>query len=129
MIECDKSTVSLLEDDILLISVNPSDDFNLLDYKEVRLASMRLAHNKQVFSLINLGDSTIPNQQAREACATDTGNGCLLAEAIIVKTLGQRIVARDLLKAKRKQIPAKLFTSMDKAMIWIKRLKQDYKMN
>jgi len=119
----------LLEDDILLISVNSSDNFNLLDYKEVRLASIRSVHNKQVLSLINLGDSTISNQQAREACANDTGISCVITKTIIVKTLGQRIVARDLLKAKRKQIPAKFFISIDIAMIWIKRLKKDFNMN
>jgi hypothetical protein len=38
-------------------------------------------------------------------------------------------VARDLLKAKRKQIPAKFFISIAKAMIWFKRLKKDFNMN
>ena len=119
MIECEKSTVSLIEDDILFINVGGDQEFSLRDYKEVRLASIRLASNKDVFNLINLGDKTIPDREAREACSLETGNGCVKAEAIIVHSLGQRIVAKHILKQKAHQIPAKLFTNIDKAKAWL----------
>lgn len=125
MIECKKSTVSLIDDDILFINIGCDQEFCLHDYKEVRIASIRLASNKNVFNLINLGDKTIPNKEAREACSSETGNGCVKGEAIIVHSLGQRIVARHILKQKRGRIPVKLFTSLDKAQAWLKRLKNE----
>lgn len=122
MIECEKSTVSLIDENILFIDVEKDQEFSLRDYKEVRLASVRLANNMDVFNLIRLGDKTIPDKEAREACTTDTGNGCVKAEAIIVHSLGQRIVARHILKQKRKKIPVRLFTNIDKAKAWLNNL-------
>lgn len=123
MIECEKSTVSLIENDILFINVVTDQEFGLYDYKQVRLASLRLANNKSVFNLINVGDKTIPNREAREACTCDTGNGRIKAEAFIIHSLGQRIVARHILKQKRKHMPVRLFTSVEKAKAWITKLK------
>lgn len=129
MIECAKSTVSIIEEDILFIEVGRNQEFNLRDYKEIRLASIRLANNKTVYNLIHLGDKTIPDKEAREACSAETGNGCVGAEAIIVHSLGQRIVAKHILKEKRKQIPAKLFTNVDKAKAWLQRIRKENSLN
>jgi len=129
MIECKKSTVKIIEDDILFINVESDQEFNLRDYKEIRLASIRLANKKEVFNLIYLGDKTIPDKEAREACSTDTGDGCVRAEAIIVHSLGQRIVARHILKQKRKQIPVKLFNNIDKAKAWLNRVRLEHYKN
>lgn len=126
MIECEKSTVSLIGDDILFIDVGKDQEFSLRDYREIKLASIKLVNKRDVYNIIHLGDKTIPNKEAREACTGDTGNGCIKAEAIIVHSLGQRIVARHILKQKRKQIPAKLFTNMDKAKAWIERVRKEY---
>ena len=126
MIECEKSTVSLIGDDILFIDVGKDQEFSLRDYREIKLASIKLVNKRDVYNIIHLGDKTIPNKEAREACTEDTGNGCIKAEAIIVHSLGQRIVARHILKQKRKQIPAKLFTNMDKAKAWIERVRKEY---
>ncbi len=125
MIECEKSTVSLIENNILFINVGGDQEFSLRDYKEIKVASIRLANNKDVFNLINLGDKTIPDKEAREACTNEIGDGCVKAEAIIVHSLGQRIVARHILKRKRKHIPVKLFTNIDKAKAWLGKIKDD----
>lgn len=125
MIECEKSTVSLIENNILFINVGEDQEFSLRDYKEIKMASIRLTNNKEVFNLINLGDKTIPDKEAREACNRETGDGCVKAEAIIVYSLGQRIVARDIIKNKKKDIPIKLFTSIEKAKAWLVKIKKD----
>ncbi|MDG1914343.1 MAG: hypothetical protein P8I55_07105 [Crocinitomix sp.] len=125
MIECEKSTVRLLENNILYINVGEDQVFSLHDYKEIKLASIRLAKEKEVFNLINIGDRTIPDREAREACTNDTGDGCVKAEAIIVHSIGQRIVARDTLKNKKKHIPVKLFTNIDKAKAWLGKIRTD----
>lgn len=125
MITCEKSTVTLIDNDILYIKVLTDQHFDLYDYKQVRLASLRLANNKPVFNLIHVGDKTIPNKEAREACTNDIGNGKIKAEAIIIHSLGQRIVARHILKQKRKHIPVRLFTNVDKAKAWLDKLRKE----
>jgi hypothetical protein len=125
MIECKKSTVSLLENSILFINVGEDQEFSLRDFMEIKLASRRLANKQAVFNLINLGDKTIPDKEAREACTKEIGDGCIKAEAIIVYSLGQRIVARDIVKHKRKHIPIKLFDNIDKAKAWLGKIQHE----
>ncbi len=123
MIKNDVSTVSIIDENILLINVRNDHEFTILDYKALKLASIRLAKEKEIFNIISIGDKTIPDKAAREACTFETGSGWIRGEAIIVHSLGQRIVARHIIKRKRKQFPVKLFTSFEKAKGWIDRLK------
>lgn len=123
--EYEKSTVSILDEDILFINVCMNQEFTLMDFKELRVASLRLARNRNVFNIIFMGDKTIPTKAAREACTIETGNGRIKGEAFVVHSLGQRIVARHILKQKKKQHPVKLFTSTEKAKLWIDCLKKD----
>jgi len=125
MSDTEKSTVTILDDNILLINVRQNSDFTLRDFKELKIASIRLAKFKGVYSIIDIGDKTIPDKEAREACTFETGNGWIKAEAFVVHSLGQRIVARHILKQKRDRYPVKLFTTLEKAKGWIDRMKQD----
>lgn len=127
MIKCSKSKVTLLQDDILYIDVKKDQDFNLHDYKEARLASLRLSTGRPVYNLIHLGDKTIMDKESREACAKDIGQGKIKAEAFVIYSLGQRIIARHILKAKRKHLPIRLFTNPEKAMIWLESVKNQSK--
>lgn len=43
----------------------------------------------------------------------------------MVHSIGQRIVARHILKQKRDKYPVKLFTNIEKAIGWINRVKKD----
>lgn len=125
MIERQESTVTILDEDILLINVRQNYNFTLRDFKELKIASIRLAKHKGVYSIIDIGEKTIPDKEAREACSFETGNGWIKAEAIVVHSLGQRIVARHNLKQKRDKYPVKLFTNIEKAKGWINRVKKD----
>lgn len=125
MIERQESTVTILDEDILLINVRQNYNFTLRDFKELKIASIRLAKHKGVCSIIDIGEKTIPDKEAREACSFETGNGWIKAEAIVVHSLGQRIVARHILKQKRDKYSVKLFTNIEKAKGWINRVKKD----
>lgn len=124
MIKCKKSRVTLLDNDILYIDIKKNQEFKLKDYQEVKLASLKLTTGKSVYNLINLGDKTILDREAREACSVDIGNGRIKAEAFVIYSLGQRILARYILMAKRKHVPIRLFTNQEKAMIWLESVKR-----
>jgi len=125
MTECEKSTVSIVDEDILFINVRKDSDFTLRDFKELKLASIRLARLKVVYSIIDIGDKTIPDKEAREACTFETGDGWIKAEAIVIHSLGQRIVVRHIVNQKKPSYPVKLFTTIEKAKGWIDRIKKE----
>ena len=126
MIKCKKSTIRLIENDILFINIAEKQEFCIDDYQELLFSSMKLTQNRRVFNLINLGNQTIPDSEAREACARNISRlNCVKAEAIVVHSLGQRIVARDILREKRKYMPVKLFTDLEKAKKWLEQIKSE----
>jgi hypothetical protein len=129
MIKCEISKVSILENNILYIEIEKDKYFGLRDYKEIRLAAKRLGQDKELYSLINFGDKTVLDIASREACQTDTGNGKIKAEAIIIHSLSQRIVAKHILKTKSKLIPVKLFSNVEKAKAWIHQMKIEISKN
>jgi hypothetical protein len=124
MNQSNKSEVSLLEDNILHIRLKENSLFNLNDYKEIRLASLRLTEKRQVYNIIQIGECTIPNKEAREACTRDAVNGFIKAEAIVISSLGQRILANHLLRQQKHIIPRKVFSSLDNAKEWLKNMQQ-----
>ena len=122
-IKCKKSNVAL-EDNILFVDVADEIEFTIEDYRDTKHAAFKLANRKPVYTLIKLGFKTLPDSAVRELCTIDTAHGFIKAEAFVVNTLGQRIVADHLLKRKRKRIPVRLFTCPEKARNWLKSLQQ-----
>ena len=122
MIQPKKSKVCLLENNILHIKLKEDSLFDLFDYKEIRLASLRLTQQRQVYNLIQIGDRTIPNKEAREACTKDAANGYIKAEAIVISSLGQRILANHMLRQQKHLIPRKVFSNVEQAKAWLREL-------
>ncbi|WP_027418889.1 DUF7793 family protein [Crocinitomix catalasitica] len=123
MIEFDKSNISLIDHDILYIQLAKDEEIALMDYKQIRLASLRLTGNREVYNLIEIGERTIPNRETREACMADATKGFIIAEAIVVTSLGQRIIAKHILRQQKNIIPRRVFSTVDKAQDWIFELK------
>ena len=123
MIDFDKSNISLIGHDILHIQLAKDEEIALMDYKKIRLASLRLTGNKEVYNLIEIGERTLPNRETREACMVDATKGYIIAEAIVVTSLGQRIIAKHLLRQQKNIIPRRVFSTVDKAQDWIFELK------
>lgn len=122
-ITCKKSKVAL-EDNILYIDVADEIEFTIKDYLDIKKAAFKLANRRPVYNLIQLGYKTLPDSEVREACTFDTAEGLIKAEAFVVHTLGQRIVADHLLKRKRKMIPVRLFTCPENARNWLKSIQK-----
>jgi hypothetical protein len=70
--------------------------------------------------LMILGEFTNYSDEAKSYSASYEGTKYSLAEAIIVKNIGLRIVAQMYLVMNKPIVPSRFFTKTEEAIVWLK---------
>jgi hypothetical protein len=114
----------LREDGVLRIYIKAGEIFNLDDAKELIAAGKELGRGKPVRNLIVLGEHATADPEAREYAATKEAAKYRRADAFVIKSLAQRIVANFYLKFNKPFTPTKVFSSEDCAEAWLMHFSQ-----
>jgi len=113
--------VFYLEDDILCIEYiddHMVDEDNVMEFRAV---FNKEAENRKLKLLVIPGENTSATREAREHSQRTSINS--IGEAIIIKSLAQRIIANFYISFKNKaDYPIKMFNSKDEAVKWLKSL-------
>lgn len=123
IITCDISKVYLLNKDTLFIDIQSEQNFELKDFNQLVAAAEKLGKGKRMYNIINVGELTIPDVDARNASASKEGSVFKKADAFIIHSLPQKIIANGYLKINKPAVPTKFFNEVDKAKEWIEKLK------
>jgi len=118
------TTISYNEKENLVhIFLKPSDDVNLQfdihQAKEIVETAKKFVGDSRFLLLFDVRDSFyFPNKEAEKYLSS---NKQVIAEAIIIKHLHQRIYGNFFIKLARKNsgYPVKLFTNKEKALAWL----------
>ncbi len=111
------SAVTLLNDNIFLVEYIRDHEIEIDDFEETRNAYHYLSKNKRLKFLVVFPDFVSVTPEARkwaEEHQVDTE-----AEAIVFKSLAQRIIIKFYLTFRKQQHPGKIFTSKEKAIHWL----------
>lgn len=122
-IKCDISTVTLIENDMLFIDIESDKDFNLKDFNQLKEAAAFLGRGKKLYNLINVGIYTLPDDVARRESASKDGSIFKKADAFIVHSLPQRLIANLYLKFNKPLVPTKFFKDKKVARNWLYELR------
>ena len=125
-INCKISKVSKRSEDVLLIDIDKNKTFEKRDFEELKMAALKIGAGKKFYNLINVGEHTLPNKEAREASASSGGCEFKIADAFIVKTMAQRIMASMMIKINMPPVPTKVFSNLKDAENWINNLKNKH---
>lgn len=123
-IKCDISTVSLIEDDVLLIDIDEDQQFELKDFLQLKDAAFNFGKGKRYFNIIDVGIFTVPDSETRQESASEKGCEFKKADAFVIYSLPQRIVGNFYLKINKPKVPTKFFNTIEAAKLWINELKQ-----
>jgi hypothetical protein len=119
-IELNKSTCELIEEGVILVTYKSKAEIELEDVIEIRNTTHQLANGKAYVSIYDPGEETTVTKEAREI-SSEAGNiQNRKAMAIVVKHLGQRILANFFINLNKKIHPMKAFTTRDEAIKWAK---------
>lgn len=121
---CKISRVSKRTEDILFIDIDKNETFEKRDFVELRMAARKIGAGQKFYNIINVGEFTLPNKEAREASSSISGCAFKMADAFVVKTMAQRIMATMMMKINKSAVPTKVFSNINDAENWIDNLKK-----
>jgi hypothetical protein len=118
-ITCTKSVVCLEEDNVLYVDIQPEVSFELEDFLELKNAAKELGQGKKFYNLIHVGEFTIPNDAARTASTSHEGSTYKLADAFVIHSFSQKLVANFYLSYHKPVVPTRFFTCLKDAREWL----------
>lgn len=118
-IKCRIAEVSLKSKDTIFIDIEADQLFNIDDYREVSEAAEILGNGNRMYNIINVGENTIPTKEAREKSCSLKGSIYKWADAFVILSLSQKIIANLMLKLNKPVVPTKFFNSLEEAEKWI----------
>lgn len=118
-IKCSKSTITQIAHDIVYIDIKPNEEFTLDDYKEAIEGIAQIGDGKIFKQLIHVGLHTLPTNEARQYLTSPERSSFKLADAIVVQSLAQNIIARFIMKFQSPKVPTRVFSNDRDALLWL----------
>lgn len=124
MIETKVAYISLIEEDILRIEYKPDCYVDLEEYEENMLAYKKLMKTERVYILTIANPGANLSKEVRDKFSTPDRSAFKIAEAFVIFTLAQRIIANFVIKVQRPHHSLKFFSNENDAIEWLEKVKK-----
>ena len=104
------------------ITIGKDQEYELDDAILTTQSVGEIGKGRQLFYLTIFGDRTVPSRDARNYCISEMGSRYKMAEAIVVKSLSQKMVFNFMINVERPTVRTKLFTNKEDAHVWLSSL-------
>ncbi len=121
--QCNAGKVSLIDNNIVFIDIPENQELNVIDIEEFIYTARNLAVNEKVYTIINYGSFAFPTAEAITYCLSLSSDEYILARAIIVKDLGQLILAKGAKKNAETNQPVEVFKNTNEAETWVRKMR------
>jgi len=118
-ISLEKTEVFLLEDGILENHVKAMSHIEESDIWAIKKANLSLTNGKPYCILVTAGHLSSISKEAKELTASKDFAQNTIAKAILVDSLGHKIVGNLYVKLNKPYIKTKVFTSRELAIAWL----------
>ncbi len=115
----DISAITLLNESTVEIRIQKDEEYELEDAIRTTKSIEQIGQGRQLLYLTIYGDRTVPSKEARNYCISEPGSRYKRAEAILVRSLSQKMVFNFMINVERPQVRTKLFTCIDEAKSWL----------
>jgi len=115
-------TVFLREDSILQIDIDENSYFEKKDFEELRDAAGLIGKGEKFLNLIKVGKGTLLDDKARKLSSSVEGCIYKLADAFVITSYAQQLIANFIIIMNRPPVPTSFFTDEDEAVKWLKEL-------
>lgn len=122
IIKCNFGEAFILEDGIAKIALKEDYEMKLSDLHEMNEVLFKLGNGKKLKVLFTAGLYTTYNQEAIKNSTNLEFYKYNLADAYVVKTLHQRLLATFYINIMKPPIPVKYFDTEEKALAWLKNI-------
>ncbi|OFY92897.1 MAG: hypothetical protein A3K10_15940 [Bacteroidetes bacterium RIFCSPLOWO2_12_FULL_31_6] len=120
-IDLEKSVITLYDNRIVKIKFKDGVDFQLDDAIIANQTMFDIVDGNHFLSLVDTLNvrGQISNDAMKHFAKDPLTKGVRIAEAIVVDSLHNRILANFYLKFVKSHNPVKVFNNMDKAIVWL----------
>ena len=114
----------IIEDNVVKTYTNPDVEYDDKAVEENLQAIKDNMDDRKVFNLFIPDPSTHITVEAREF-QDNRFERAKLAEALVIRTLGHRILANFYVKARKRKYPVRIFDSEQEALEWFESVKEE----
>lgn len=118
-IELEKSVVSI-DDNVIHIHLKSGQEIELSDAVFIVEAMGKLGKGRKFPILIDAGEFSSVDKEARIFSAAAESNLYTLADAIAYCNLAQKLLANFYIKYNKPTVPTRVFPTKEEALIWLK---------
>ena len=122
-IKCDISEVTLIDTNVLFIDIEKEKDFEMKDFDQLKDAAGKRGNGIKFYNIVNVGDLTTPSADAQQASCSEEGSVYKYADAFVINSLAQKILANIYMKINKPVVPTRFFNNLDAAKLWIAELR------
>ena len=120
-IKCRVSTVQLREDGILRVDIVEDESFDRADMEELIEAAGKIGKGAKLRNLIVVGKNTMPTPEAQDLSSSEEGSRYKIADAFVINSIGQKLIANFLTKVTSHTVPTRYFNNEEDAVAWLQR--------
>jgi hypothetical protein len=117
------SSIQLREDGIMHIDIKGNELFILEDVHGLIEAAGKIGAGARFPNLITIGEYTIADTEARKFSSSPEGSIYKTADAFIIKSLSQVLVANFYVKVNKPFVPSHFFKKTEEAEKWLEQFK------
>lgn len=110
--------LSIKNDELYVIEVNDTDEFKVSDLS-LLVAKQREMGAKRLPVLVICNEYASTNVELLNTLAKNENNPYSTADAFVIKSLAQKLLANFYFKFKKPERPTQFFNDIDKAKSWL----------
>lgn len=114
------ATIRLLTPNIVENIINDNTELGIDELIELKKINKQLTEGKPYAVLVDSGMLTSITKEGREFIATKQFQQQTIAKALLVRSLGHRLVGRFYIRINKPHTKTKIFSDRDKAIQWLK---------
>jgi hypothetical protein len=122
-IDLEKSTVCLLKDDVVEVSIKDNSLVECEDMEKIFAAENELMEDRKRFVIFISPQVGTVSKEAREFSAKAETSENAIAKALIVKNVGMRMIANFFIAVNKPPVPHKIFETRLEALNWFQTLR------
>lgn len=118
-VEHKAASISLMDRGIIFFKMKENAVIELKEAKEIYNITIALSQGKKYSSLVDARAVVSLSKEAREWSSKPELHTNLIAQAILVNSLANRLIANFIIRFNRSKSPMRVFSKEEKALEWL----------
>lgn len=118
------ATFSLIEEGILRIKLLENSEIDIVESKAMQQVSLEMTKGKKFVALVDARTQVVVSKESREWGSSEEGQKNMLAQAIIVDSLANKLIGNFIIQFHKPIAKTRLFADEREAIAWLREQKK-----